>query len=211
MSRYDATVSEDAPPGTIVIRIRAIDSDPLNVVISYEIERTRDSDLFRLASRGTSIQISTNASFDRETREYYYVNLVAIDNGNPRLRSTTYVAVRILDENDSPPVFDADRYSVSVPESTPVGASIKTVVSRDKDYGIHARALFFIVAGNDGKFQMTSQDVANGSEGRLVVARPLDFEANSEYNLTVVASDAKFGDTTVMSVKVRCCATVCCH
>jgi cadherin EGF LAG seven-pass G-type receptor 1 len=202
-TRYDATVSEDAAPGRIVIRIRAIDYDPVNVVISYEIEESPDSDLFQLAKRGSSVEILTTATFDRETREYYYVNLVAIDNGNTQHRSTTYVEVRILDENDSPPVFDADHYSVSVPENTPVGTTIKTVMSRDMDQDKNARALFSIAAGNDGRFQMTSQEVANGNEGHLVVVRPLDFEANSEYNLTVVASDAKFSDTTTITVKVR--------
>lgn len=203
-TRYDATVSEDAPPGTIVIRIRAIDYDPLNVVISYEIEQSQDSNLFQLTNRGSSIEITTTVPFDRETREYYPVHLVAMDNGNPQHRSTTYVQVRILDENDSPPVFEAAHYSVSVPENTPIGTIIKTVMSQDKDYGINARALFSIATGNDGRFQMTSQEVANGNEGHLVVARPLDFEANSEYNLTVVASDAKFSDTTTITVKVRC-------
>ncbi len=202
-TRYYATVSEDAAPGTIVIRIRAIDYDPANVIISYEIEQSHDSDLFQLTNRGSSIEISTNASFDRETREYYNVILVAIDNGDVQHRSKTHVQVRVLDENDSPPVFDADHYSVSVPENTPVGTTIKTVMSRDEDYGINARALFSIAAGNDGRFQMTSQEVDNGSEGHLVVVRPLDFEANSEYNLTVVASDAKFRNTTTITVKVR--------
>ena len=203
-TRYDATVSEDATPGTVVIRIRAIDYDPSNVVISYEIERSPDSDLFQLVKQGSSIEIITTATFDRETREYYFVNLVAIDNGDPKHRSTTYVQVRILDENDSPPVFDADHYSVSVPENTPVGTTIKTVMSRDMDYGINARAFFSIAAGNDGRFQMASEQVANWNEGHLVLARPLDFEANSEYNLTVVASDAKFSDTTTITVKVSC-------
>lgn len=202
-TRYYATVSEDAPPGTTVIRIQAIDYDPLNVVISYEIEQSEDSSLFRLTHHGTSIEINTTATFDRESREFYHITLVAIDNGIPQQRSTAYVEVQILDENDSPPVFDEDHYSVTVPESTPIGTIIKTVTSRDADYGINARALFSIAAGNDGRFQMTSQEVTNGNEGHLVVALPLDFEANSEYNLTVVASDAKFSDTAVITVKVR--------
>ena len=202
-TRYHATVSEDALPGTIVIRIQAIDYDPLNVVISYEIEQSEDSRFFQLTNHGKSVEINTTTTFDRESREFYLINLVAIDNGNPRHRSTAYVDVRILDENDLPPVFDADHYSVTVPENTPIGTIIKTVLSRDQDYGINSRALFSIAAGNDGRFQMTSQEVANGNEGHLVVALPLDFEANSEYNLTVVASDAKFSDTTIVTVKVR--------
>ena len=201
-SRYDATVSEGARPGTLVIRILAIDYDPSNVVISYKMEESFDSHSFQLINHGSSIEINTTELFDRETREYYDVNLFATDNGNPRLRSTAYVKVRVLDENDSPPVFDAAHYTVSVPENTPVGTTIKTVMSRDMDFGINARALFSIAAGNDGRFQMTSQEVANGNEGYLVVARPLDFEANSEYNLTVVASDAKFSTTTIITVKV---------
>ena len=203
-TRYDATVSEDAPPGTIVIRIQAIDYDPRNVAISYKIDQSsEDSHLFQLTERRSSIEISTNASFDRETREFYRVDLLATDNGNPQLHSHTFVRVRILDENDSPPVFDADHYSVTVPENTAIGTTIKMVMSRDKDYSINARAIFSIAAGNDGRFQMTSQEVANGNEGHLIVARPLDFEANAEYNLTVVASDAKFSDATVITVKVR--------
>ncbi|XP_028392611.1 protocadherin-like protein [Dendronephthya gigantea] len=201
-SRYDATVSEGAQPGTMVIRIFAIDYDPLNVAISYKMEELLDSHSFQLTYRDSSIEIITTRMFDRETREYYDVNVVATDNGNPQLQSTAYVKVRVLDENDSPPVFDAAHYTVTVPENTPVGTTIKTVVSRDMDFGINARALFSIAAGNDGRFQMTSQEVANGNEGHLVVARPLDFEANSEYNLTVVASDAKFSNSTVITVKI---------
>ena len=201
--RYDATVSEDARPGTVVIRMRAIDPDPLDVTITYEIDDSEDSSLFELRRHSSSVEILTNETFDREHREYYHVILVAIDNGDPRHRSTTSLTVRVLDENDSPPEFDSAHYTVSVPENVAVGTTIETVVSGDKDHGENARAVFFIAGGNDGRFRMTSEQVSDGNHGYLVIAQRLDYEIKTEYNLTVVASDMKFSAVSTITVKVR--------
>ena len=201
--RYDATVSEDARPGTVVIRMRAIDPDPLDVTITYEIDDSEDSSLFELRRHSSSVEILTNETFDREHREYYHVILVAIDNGDPRHRSTTLLTVRVLDENDSPPEFDSAHYTVSVPENVAVGTTIETVVSGDKDHGENARAVFFIAGGNDGRFRMTSEQVSDGNHGYLVIAQRLDYEIKTEYNLTVVASDMKFSAVSTITVKVR--------
>lgn len=202
-ARYDATVSEGALPGTVVIHIKATDPDPLNVAITYEIQDVEDSNLFTLRNYSTSVEVLTKEMFNREERELYNIILVASDNGDPRIQSTTFVTVRVLDENDSPPVFDSARYMVSVPENTPVGQTVETVVTRDRDLGENAKALFFITAGNDGRFQVTSEHAIDSNRGYLVIESPLDYESNSEYNLTVVASDKKFSAATTVTVEVE--------
>ena len=54
-----------------------------------------------------------------------------------RLSSTSTVIVTVEDENDNPPFFDSESYTLSVPENATEDTEIGSVSARDRDSGIY--------------------------------------------------------------------------
>lgn len=54
--------------------------------------------------------------------------VIAIDQEQDSFRSTATVTVRIKDTNDNRPEFPEDTYKIEVPEHSPVGTVIQTIV-----------------------------------------------------------------------------------
>ena len=61
------------------------------------------------------------------------LKLTATDKGNSPMTSSTYVTIHISDVNDCKPEFDVENSVVSVPEDSPIGSLVTTVVAKDKD------------------------------------------------------------------------------
>lgn len=103
--------------------------------------------------------------------------------------------VKVIDRNDSPPVFRDINQIVSVSEDLQIGQSITTLTATDLDtLGI---ITYSLMSGDDGKFALES------SRGILTLRDSLDRESNSEYKLVVRADDGEqFSETTII-IKVR--------
>ena len=82
-------------------------------------------------------------------------------------------------------MFRRTAYSATVPEDASVGTSVVTVSAVDKDVRPRNSQFTYNIASGDpeGRF------VVSGSSGSITVARPLDRETVSVYNLTVHAVD----------------------
>lgn len=101
------SVREEQPPGTEVVRIRAVDRDNgNNASITYSILNSRDSDGYGLfaidASTGV---IRTRVVLDHEERSIYRLAVAATDGGNPPKQSVRSLRVEVLDLNDNRPTF----------------------------------------------------------------------------------------------------------
>ena len=71
-----------------------------------------------------------------------------------------------------------------IPENEPAGSDIISLVARDSDPGIDGMVRYSITSGNQlGMFTVEE------TTGRVSIRRPLDYEIEREYNLTVVARD----------------------
>lgn len=112
------SVREEQPPGTDVVRIRAIDRDNgYNSTITYTILKGRDSDGFGLFSIDpTSGMIKTRVSLDHEERSIYRLAIAATDGGKPPKQTVRLLRVEILDLNDNRPTFTSSSllYKVSM-------------------------------------------------------------------------------------------------
>ena len=67
--------------------------------------------------------------------------VTVLDNGEPSLRSTSRVVVRIADVNDNPPVFSHKLFNVRLPERLNPGTSgpVYRLVASDLDEGLNGR------------------------------------------------------------------------
>lgn len=103
--------------------------------------------------------------------------------------------VKIVDKNDSPPVFRDDNLIISVSEDLVIGQSITTVSATDLDQ--IGTVTYTLVSGDDGKFLLDS------SKGLLTLGDTLNRESRSQYKLTVRADDGEQFTETVVVIKVN--------
>uniref|UniRef100_A0A4W6DCA0 Si:dkey-22o22.2 n=1 Tax=Lates calcarifer TaxID=8187 RepID=A0A4W6DCA0_LATCA len=205
-STYEATVPEGAEIGTSVAQVSATDLDSgLHGMIHYVIlkDESGDSQFFSINSR--SGVIVTRASFDREQKASYLIEVQSQDGsesarpgqqGQPNT-DTAYVRIFVTDVNDNAPAFAQPVYEVSVEEDKEVGFVLITVTANDEDEGANAKLRYQITSGNTmGAFDVEPE------VGTIFVAQPLDYETERRYELRLVASDGKWENETLVVVQV---------
>ncbi|XP_049326854.1 neural-cadherin [Astyanax mexicanus] len=205
-SIYEASVTEGAEIGTLVLQVSANDLDlGLNGKISYSLlnDRSGDYQYFRIDPELGSIY--TEAVFDRETKGSYLLEVKSTDSwesarpgrhGQPN-SDTAYVRIFISDVNDNKPVFSQTLYEVDVDEDADVGSTILTVSANDEDEGANAKLRYQITSGNTGGVFDVEPEV-----GTIFIAQPLDYEQTKRYKLHILASDGKWEDYTAVVVNV---------
>ena len=130
---------------------------------------------------------------DRETKEFYDLTIRAVD-GDPEhpLSSFAKVRVRVLDVNDVPPKFTADKYFVKCREDLPIGTVVGFVDSSDPDLYQGGQVTYSIDYGAEGMFYIDK------FTGAIKIQEGLDYEKKQLYNLTVLAMDG--GSPSLASV-----------
>ncbi|XP_023773928.1 neural-cadherin-like, partial [Cyanistes caeruleus] len=149
--------------------------------------------------------ISTQASFDREKRASYLIEVQSQDlsesarpgvHGQPNT-DTAYVRIFVSDVNDNAPAFPRSVYEVSIDEDRDVGSPVVTATADDKDEGANAKLRYQITSGNvRGVFDVEPEI------GTVFIAQPLDFEQEQHYELRLVASDGKWENHTLIIINV---------
>ncbi|XP_071485882.1 protocadherin Fat 4-like [Diadema antillarum] len=183
-SAYSFLVPEDAMVGEDVGVVVATDPDAGpngEVVYSVVAEGAPGEDVFFLDPSTGSIRLLQ--TLDYESKQHYFLNIMASDNGNPPRSSTTSVYINVDDVNDNDPVFDPTFYSEEVPENVAVGTSVATLSATDLDSGVNGE-LEFIIASGDPSARFVVYD-----NGTVATAKALDRESESFYNLQVMAVD----------------------
>ncbi|XP_051882334.1 protocadherin-16 [Pristis pectinata] len=176
---YEARVTENQPPGTLVIQLQATDRDQgSNGLLRYGgvVDGSFSID-------PVSGVISTSRTLDSEEQDLHLVTVYAKDGGIPPNFATVTVCIRVEDENDNIPQFDKDVYQLQVPENQH-RVMLFTIKATDKDSGENGRVEYGIVEGDpSGHFSI------DRSSGVLSTNTGLDRESMSLYTLTIVAWD----------------------
>lgn len=190
-TRYFATVPENATLGTSVLQVYVTDDDAgENGEVEYSINR-RQSDrdnMFRIDSV-TGI-IVVNRPLDFETKELHELVVVAKDHGLQPLETTTFVSIKVTDVNDNQPtinvIFLSDDATPKISESAQPGEFVARMSVHDPDSKTEYSNVNVSLIGGDGHFNLTTQ---NSVIYLVVVSLPLDREVQSNYTLSVVATD----------------------
>ncbi|XP_055711473.1 protein dachsous [Phlebotomus papatasi] len=189
------SVREEQPPGTEVVRIRAVDRDNgYNASVTYSILKGRDSDGFGLFSIDPMTGlIKTRMSLDHEERSIYRLAVAATDGGKPPKQTVRLLRVEVLDLNDNRPTFTSSSLVFKVREDVAVGHVVGSVSGSDHSDSDN------LISGNSLHITYTltsiTSDVVEGAfdmdrnTGSLIVTRKLDREQQSEYRLEIRALD----------------------
>uniref|UniRef100_A0A672FPR9 Cadherin domain-containing protein n=1 Tax=Salarias fasciatus TaxID=181472 RepID=A0A672FPR9_SALFA len=184
---YQVEIYENAPVGTTVTEVKAIDPDEgTNGEIEYSFSKTlarKVSEIFYLNS--VSGQITLKQELDFEDSEIYRLDVQASDKGTPPLTSRSRVVVKIKDINDNAPDIEVTSLSSTVSEDSKPGTIISLISVRDGDSGVNAKMISTI---NDNvPFELKPSYKENTYS--VVTKGFLDREKISHYEITVKATD----------------------
>uniref|UniRef100_A0A8C2HX84 FAT atypical cadherin 3b n=1 Tax=Cyprinus carpio TaxID=7962 RepID=A0A8C2HX84_CYPCA len=171
---YKTSITEIAPPGTIIETVRISPRPP---VVSYALSLTSDS-IYFIINPLTGV-ISTAQQFTTLKQELFNLEVMETVSG-----MTAKVQITVEDANDNFPVFTSTSYDVSINESVPIGTVILTISAVDDDKGDNGCITYSIASLQPLPF------IINQTNGELTTSKELDFESSLEtYVFAVRASD----------------------
>lgn len=185
-------VQENEPIGNQIGVLPAHDSDKegtLNSLLDYTLlsqKPTKPSEMmFTIDQVNGEIKVA-NKNFQRKEVPQYELTFSVTDG----VYTTECKAlIKVIDINNEIPVFEKKDYGThSVPELAEVGTTLLTIKATDADdpgTG-SSRVEYHITAGDPHNLLAIMVDEATG-EGEVYIARPLDYELQSVFNLQIDA------------------------
>ncbi|XP_058533801.1 protocadherin alpha-C2 isoform X4 [Ochotona princeps] len=182
---YRVQLREDAPPGTLVVKLNASDPDEgSNGELRYSLSSytsDRERQLFSIDASTGEVRVS--GALDYEEASSYQIYVQATDLGPVPMAGHCKVLVDIVDVNDNTPeVVLRDLYSPVSESATP--ETIVAVLSvNDQDSGLNQQVSLTVDATLPFRLK------GFGNPYTLLVSGPLDRERVAAYNITVTATD----------------------
>ena len=183
---YEFAVPEDAAPGTFVGFVHAVDRDTgPNAAVRYNLRTTAPLTVDAVTGAVTT----TGAlDYDDASLREMLAEAVAVDGGQPAQTARVAVRVTVLDANDNAPVFASGNVTaVAVREDAPVGSIVARLNATDVDQtaGGEVRYLLADFSGGAASAFFTLESAT----GVVRLARALDFEAQRQFSLAILAQD----------------------
>uniref|UniRef100_A0A8C6STF4 Protocadherin-related 15b n=1 Tax=Neogobius melanostomus TaxID=47308 RepID=A0A8C6STF4_9GOBI len=192
---YNVNLFTDMRPGETVIQLSAMDSDGgPNGLITYRI-LAGDQGQFIINNRSGVITVAPGVELS--VGRSYALTVEAMDNGpeTQRRSSITTVYIEVFPPNNqSPPRFPRQQYSLEISEAMRTGATLLNLQAVDRERDPIA---YEITRGDPhGHFQLQHKT------GYLVLDKPLDRETVDHYTLVVTASDGWPDGTSTATVNI---------
>ncbi|XP_069495595.1 protocadherin-8-like [Ambystoma mexicanum] len=187
---YEVSVLENNAPGSYITTVVARDPDlGNNGRVTYTLVDTEvmGAPLFTfIAVDPGSGALYTVRSFDFETLKELEVTIEASDSGLPQLSSRAVIRIRIVDQNDNPPMITAPRLrndsaDLLMPLGAPANSLVVQLEATDEDEGVNSELLFTILEDRDSIFAI------NKATGELYLRQSLDSERGADTLSVVVA------------------------
>ncbi|KAK3525995.1 hypothetical protein QTP70_011811 [Hemibagrus guttatus] len=185
--KYTVTVKEDAPAGTLLLRINATDSDEGgNGEIEFSLRskfRNGASDLFDLHNKTGELRIKGGLNF--EEKQVYELKILAADKGAVSLSTQCNVFVKVEDVNDNRPEIDVTSISDRIYEDARPGTVIALMGVTDMDSGVNGQ----VVCSLPENLPFELKQSSDSNFYSLVTKWNLDKESKSFYDIAITAKD----------------------
>ncbi|KAK9972671.1 hypothetical protein ABG768_025960 [Culter alburnus] len=192
---FNGNVPEAADKGHEFMTVTATDADDPdtdNAAIRYSIVKqdpeSPNPNMFQINSVTGGIYVNS-LGLDREKWSKYTLTVVAADLEGKGHQTTGTAVITVTDSNDNAPQFDQTSHTVSVPENK-VGAEVAklTVTDGDEEGSPAWSTKYRIISGDKGGFFSVSTGPSQ-LEGVITTVKPLDFEKNKQYILSVIVEN----------------------
>uniref|UniRef100_A0A8C6K5V0 FAT atypical cadherin 2 n=1 Tax=Nothobranchius furzeri TaxID=105023 RepID=A0A8C6K5V0_NOTFU len=174
-------VAENHPLHSTILQFKATDLDSgFNGELVFAISSGNEDGCFSIDIFSGNLYLV--CPLDRESKEFYILNITVYDLGTPQTSAWKFIAVSVIDVNDNPPVFDQPRYVIRMPENKNKDSVIFTARAVDLDSEVN---------GNIQYSLLTSSDMFKIDEltGEVIVTGHLDREASPKCDLWIKARD----------------------
>ncbi|XP_034400134.1 protocadherin beta-16-like [Cyclopterus lumpus] len=180
---YEASLPENAPSGTVIITVSASDADAgPNGDITYNFDHVSDDhvSLFSLDHKTGDIRVV--GSIDYETETSIELRIRAKD--GPGLTSYCTVILDITDVNDNPPAITLKSLISPIHENVSPGTEVGIINVQDRDSETNRQVRCSIQQHVPFKLVPSIKNYYS-----LVTTGQLDRELESDYNITITATD----------------------
>ncbi|XP_028271946.1 protocadherin alpha-13-like isoform X16 [Parambassis ranga] len=185
---YSATLKENVPIGTVVIRVNATDLDQgANSEIMYSFGKEVDSkivDLFSIEEDTGDIKVTGQIDFEKS--KSYEIDIQASDKGPVPLTTDKSVVITVIDVNDNAPEIEVTSFFSSVEEDSKIATTVALISVSDFDSGINGKVICTIK--QDVPFTLSPSLQENMYA--IVTSSKLDREVISQYEVTIIAKDS---------------------
>lgn len=153
---------EDASAGQQQLILTATDPDKGNngTIAEYQIVSGNSDGKFQLIPPSIEtpfMYIMTEGGLDRETKDFYRLNISARDDGDVARYGYMQLTISITDVNDEPPTFSPSNYMAEIKERADVGTAVIRVEATDGDIGDNAQIVYTIQSDPSGQFVVDDQ------------------------------------------------------
>ncbi|NWY59960.1 PCDC2 protein, partial [Chionis minor] len=195
-STYTVSLLENAPPGTLVVKLNASDPDEgsngdvIYSFGSYTPQKVRQ--LFSVDPHSGEVRV--NGTLDYEEASSYEIYVQATDQGPVSMAGHCKVLVNIVDANDNVPEVVLTSLYSPVPEDAKAGTVVALMSVTDQDSGLNKQVTLRIPPGLPFALNSFKNSYTLITQGKL------DHEKAAAYNITVMATDS--GTPPLSSQKV---------
>ncbi|XP_078087839.1 uncharacterized protein LOC144505601 [Mustelus asterias] len=183
---YKAIIPENAPQGTSVTTIKAVDLDQgVNAEITYSFTSHVSQRIFELFQLDPITgEIRVQAVLDFEESSVYELDVRAVDSAPPIMAAHAKVMVHLIDMNDNVPEIQVSSVSNIIPEDAAPGSVIAAISVTDLDSGANGQVECQVSGDIPFKLQ---RFLTNNY--KLVTRDTLDRETAPLYNISISAWD----------------------
>nr|XP_057920366.1 cadherin-related family member 1 isoform X1 [Doryrhamphus excisus] len=194
-SMFELTMYEHPPEGEILrgLKITVRDADQ-GANAKFNLRLIGPGRMLRVVPQTVlneaqvTILVEDSAAMDYERHHFLTYKLLAVEIDTPeRFSSTADIIIHLLDTNDNAPKFSSDYYIARIPENSPGGCNVVSVLAIDPDSGPWGEVKYSIYGSGAELF------LIQPSTG-IIYTQPwasLDAEVRSKYNFYVKAEDSE--------------------
>ncbi|XP_033948399.2 protocadherin beta-15-like [Pseudochaenichthys georgianus] len=179
---YEASLPENSPQDTLVIRVSATDADEgINGEVTYGFDHVSDENqVFSLDPKTGEVKVARYIDYEKESS--YEMQISAKDGLG--LASYATLLIEITDINDNAPVIYLKSLTNPIPENMSPGAEVGIINVQDRDSETNGQVRCSIQQNVPFKLVPSIKNYYS-----LVTTGQLDRELVSDYNITITATD----------------------
>uniref|UniRef100_A0AAR2JXI0 Cadherin domain-containing protein n=1 Tax=Pygocentrus nattereri TaxID=42514 RepID=A0AAR2JXI0_PYGNA len=184
---YKTRVPENTPKGTVILTVKAIDSDEgVNSELTYSFEPDTPMSIQHVFSIDSELgAISVKDVLDFETVSSFKFEVIATDKGASPLEGLCSVEIEILDVNDNVPEILLKSVPKPVREDAPLGTVVALIGAKDSDSGENGKVHLRIQPGLPFTLKPSISNYY-----ALVTDSYLDQETFPKYTVEITAQDS---------------------
>ncbi|KAI8519523.1 hypothetical protein Bbelb_027800 [Branchiostoma belcheri] len=175
-AKYDLSVAENSPDGTVVGTIMATDLDSGEFgTIKYSLQGS-GCDRFAINNLTGEVTVARGSELDKETIPLYFLTLLTEDGGG-RI-SNAQLQITLTDVNDWTPIFYRSyHWIIFVRDDVVETSQPLQILAVDNDEGTNQDIMYSIVKGNTRGIFTIDED-----SGIMNLTHSLDYEALGDVN-----------------------------